>query len=235
MSERKKILLIEDEGHIAQGLAFNLRKLGHEVEIASDGKQGLERWAQGGHDLIVLDLMLPIIEGQEILKRIRQSDKETPVIILSARDRPQDKVEGLSLGAFDYLTKPFHLDEFLLRVTGLLKRHSHHPAEEEQKLFSFGPHQVDFKNNVAHSQGKDIELTEQEKKLLRFFTQRPNESLGREELLKAVWGYSEGVESRTIDNFIVRLRKYFEKDPRIPRFFTSQRGKGYRFDPEGKE
>jgi len=168
---RKKILVIEDETHIAEGLVLNLSLQGHEVKAAEDGPSGLRLWETFKPDLIVLDVMLPGMDGLRLLNRIREQDEDIPVLILSAKAATEDRIKGFQLGVDDYLTKPFDLDEFLLRV------------------------------------------------------------VSRETLLAEGWGYSRDTSTRTVDNFIVRLRRYFEPDPQNPIYFKSLRAMGYMFDP----
>ncbi|MCG8686558.1 MAG: response regulator transcription factor, partial [Desulfobacterales bacterium] len=219
-AEKKRILVIEDEVHIADGIQLNLSIQGYDVTVAPDGIEGLETWRTWNPDLIVLDIMLPMIDGFSILKTIRQEDEKIPVLILSARGDTSDKVKGLKYGVDDYLSKPFDLEEFLLRVARLLKRKDwNEPADKKKKgshtlfqgdEYSFGDNHIDFITFKANCAAGEIILTEQEVTLLRIFIAHKGKPLSREMLLNAGWGYSRDTSTRTVDNFIVRFRKYFE-------------------------
>ncbi len=233
----KKILIVEDESHIAEGVAFNLRKEGFEVKIAVNGVEALDFWQSYKPDLLILDLMLPLLDGFGVLEQVRKVNQKIPILILSARNQAADKLRGFKEGVDDYLTKPFELDEFLARVQRLLIRSSWN-SDEQGKLenslgdnYSFGPHVINFKEHLAVTPTKTFQLTEQEIKLLKLFFLNPQKALSREDLLNAGWGYKGRMETRTVDNFIVRLRKYFEEDNKNPRYFKSVRGKGYMFYP----
>ncbi len=231
----KRILIIEDEAHIAEGLKLNLSLKGFEAIIAEDGMSGLEIWETGHFDLIVLDIMLPGIDGFSVLQRIRLTDEKIPVLILSAKTDPADRIKGLSCGVDDYLTKPFELEEFLLRVERLLTRASWSQSGQPQpslETYSFGGNTIDFTASTAECQKGKIALTDQEVRLLKLFITNKNKPLSRKTLLEIGWGYSGQTTSRTVDNFIVRLRKYFEKNPRKPKYFKSQRAVGYVFSPD---
>lgn len=239
-AEKKRILVIEDEAHIADGIRLNLSLQGYQVKVATDGIDGLEQWREWEPALIVLDIMLPMIDGFSILKTIRQTDEKIPVLILSARGDTKDKVRGLRYGVDDYLSKPFDLDEFLLRVERLLTRSgwNENPKHESKQsceifngdFFQFGENQIDFVSFKAICAAGEIILTDQEIILLKLFIANRGKPLSRQMLLSAGWGYSEQISTRTVDNFIVRFRKYFEKDPKKPRFFISRRSVGYIFD-----
>lgn len=242
---QKKILIIEDDRHIAEGLELNLSLQGFEVEIAPDGNTGLEKWHTWRPHLIILDIMLPGIDGLEILKNIRLEDEHIPILILSAKATADDKIKGLSNGVDDYLTKPFNLEELILRVERLLtrslwqQRPGPGPTLEENAItsgsYSFGNNKIDFTTSTAQCQKGLINLTEQEVKLLKVFILNKNRPLSRQILLEIGWGYASDASSRTVDNFIVRLRKYFEDDPKNPIFFKSRRSIGYIFSPENSE
>ena len=240
--DKKRILVIEDEAHIADGIRLNLSIQGFEVKIAPDGIAGLELWRSWKPDLIILDIMLPMIDGFSILKTIRKEDEKIPVLILSARGDTKDKVKGLKYGVDDYLSKPFDLEEFLLRVERLLKKKTWYKDENknnnlEYKTFdgdtySFGSNHIDFITFKADCAAGQIVLTEQEIILLKLFIANKGKPLSREMLLTAGWGYSKDTTTRTVDNFIVRFRKYFEKTPKEPVYFISRRSVGYVFDHE---
>ncbi len=238
--EKERILVIEDESHIADGIRLNLTIQGYEVNIASDGIDGLEKWRSWEPDLIVLDIMLPMIDGFSILKNIRQEDDKIPVLILSAKGDAKDKVKGLRFGVDDYLSKPFDLEEFLLRIERLLKKKKWYgdnkkSSKPECKMFEgdyyeFGDNKIDFVTHKAQCMLGEIILTEQEAVLLKIFIANEKKPLSREILLNAGWGYSRDTSTRTVDNFIVRFRKYFEKDPKKPTYFISRRSVGYVFN-----
>lgn len=239
----KRILVIEDDAHIAEGIDLNLSLHGFEVSVAGDGFSGLARWHSWGPDLIVLDIMLPGVDGLSILKKIRETDERIPILILSAKSAADDKIKGLSFGVDDYLAKPFNLDEFLLRVERLLTRASWYGRPGDggdlggtvPDVYEFGGNRIEFATFTALGINGKISLTEQEAKLLKLFVSNPGQPLSREKLLAAGWGYSRLISTRTVDNFIVRFRKYFEKNPRQPDYFKSLRSVGYVFDPDGRQ
>jgi DNA-binding response OmpR family regulator len=232
----KRILLVEDECHIAEGLLLNLQLSGYEVKWADSGTAGLSAWKHWSPDLVVLDIMLPGVDGFSVLRSIRQENERLPVLILSAKNAPEDRVKGLEWGSDDYLSKPFNLDEFLLRVDRLLKRDSwqkQSSVKERTELvdqYQFGENYIDFTQAVAQCKGKTISLTEQELRLLRLFIANRGKTLSRGDILELAWGFSKSLTTRTVDNFVARFRKYFEEDPKHPRFFKSRRSVGYVFD-----
>jgi two-component system, OmpR family, alkaline phosphatase synthesis response regulator PhoP len=238
-SGAKRILVIEDDVHIAEGLKLNLSLHGYEVSVAENGVSGLRKWRELKPDLIVLDIMLPVIDGLSVLQSVRLEDERVPILILSAKAEPDDKIKGLSCGVDDYLSKPFNLEEFLLRVERLLVRASWSMREDvlsvktdsySYKKYSFGGNTIDFEKSVAICRAGKIVLTEQEIKLLKLFIANRGKTLSRKKLLEIGWGYTGITTTRTVDNFIVRFRKYFEVDPRKPRYFKSLRLVGYLFD-----
>lgn len=235
-SGKKRILIIEDEIHIAEGLKLNLSLQGYEVDIALDGVSGLQKWKTQQPHLIVLDIMLPGIDGLSILRSIRLSDERLPILILSAKGSSEDRVRGLTYGVDDYLAKPFNLEEFLLRVERLLARDSwagetgKTDSALQPRTYNFGTNRIDFGASTADCREGRITLTEQEVKLLKLFIANRGKPLSRKQLLKIGWGYTGIMNTRTVDNFIVRLRKYFEDDPRQPVYFRSLRSVGYVFD-----
>lgn len=236
----KRILIIEDDVHIAEGLKLNLTLQGYEVSIAGSGTQGLQMWKLGNPDLVVLDIMLPGMDGLSVLRHIRLEDEKLPVLILSAKGGSDDRIKGFSYGVDDYLAKPFNLEEFLLRVERLLMRASwsgHAEAGEPADLtghkpYTFGGNTIDFETKTAYGKQGMIQLTDQEVRLLRTFIMNRKKPLSRKTLLEVCWGYSGVTSTRTVDNFIVRLRKYFEDDPQNPVYFRSLRSIGYIFDHE---
>ncbi|MCG6909295.1 MAG: response regulator transcription factor [Deltaproteobacteria bacterium] len=239
---KKRILIVEDDHHIAEGLRLNLSLQGYDVMTAENGNAGLKAWKHWQPDLIVLDIMLPGIDGLSVLRSIRLEDERLPILILSAKAATDYKVKGLSYGVDDYLTKPFSLEEFLLRVERLLTRLSWYEENgtgntllnQVESVHVFGSNRIDFNTLTAHNRKGEIHLTEQEAKLLKLFVMNEGKPLSRKKLLEIGWGYTHGTTTRTVDNFIVRFRKYFEKNPKKPAHFKSLRSIGYVFhaDPE---
>lgn len=239
-TDKKRILVIEDEAHIAEGIKLNLALQGYVVKIAADGVAGIDLWKEWQPDLIVLDIMLPGIDGLAVLQNIRLEDERLPVLILSAKATDRDRIKGFSLGVDDYLAKPFNLEEFLLRVERLLTRvawenESQARAAVQTRSFTptyeFGDNRIEFETATARCRAGQITLTEQELKLLKLFIIHHGKPLSRKKILEIGWGYTGGMTTRTVDNFIVRFRKYFEDDPKVPAHFKSVRSVGYRFDP----
>jgi len=230
------ILIIEDDLHIAEGLRLNLSLQGYVVDIATDGVDGMRQWREKRPDLIVLDIMLPGINGLAILRSIRLEDDRLPVLILSAKSASEDRVRGLTYGVDDYIGKPFDLEEFLLRVDRLItrarwSRDADNGGPSALKTFDFGNNRIDFDTGTARCRMGTITLTDQETRLLKLFVTHPDKPLSRSELLNIGWGYTHLTSTRTVDNFIVRLRKYFEDDPKQPVYFRSLRSVGYVFTP----
>lgn len=238
-STKKRILVIEDEAHIAEGLKLNLSLQGYEVQIAENGSAGLRQWKAWSPDLIVLDIMLPGIDGLSVLRNIRLEDERIPILILSARGASEDRIKGLAHGVDDYISKPFNLEEFLLRVDRLLTRVSwnksgFHSADTSSapRQYTFGENRIDFNTSTAVCKGNEIRLTEQEVKLLKLFITNRGKPLSRDKLLEIGWGYTGKTTTRTVDTFMVRLRRYFEINPKKPAYFKSLRSVGYIFDHE---
>jgi DNA-binding response OmpR family regulator len=228
-----KILLVEDEETLALGMEFNLTDEGYRVEWAKDGKQALLLFESKEYDLIILDIMLPFYDGFEIAKIVRSKKPQIPILMLTARTTPEDKVMGLETGADDYMTKPFHLDELLLRIKGMLKRKMWYKSSSlVQPVYKFGNNEVDFENLNAKCDSKKIILTQREAMLLKYLIENKGKIVSRKELLENVWHVSSEIETRTVDNFISRLRKYFEPDPNNPRYILSIRSAGYSFVDE---
>lgn len=235
MENRKNILVIEDEAHIAEGLRLNLSLQGYNVEVSEDGVEALNVWEEKGDqlDLIVLDLMLPKLDGYSVLKKIRSQNEKIPILVLSAKDGSVDKVRCLSGGVDDYLSKPFHLEEFLLRVKRLLTKSDWYKVDnvsEVESVYIFGDNKIDFAKSSAYGRDGEIKLTPKEIDVLKIFISNKGKPLSRKDLLEQGWGYDQGTSTRTLDNFIVRFRKYFEEDPKNPVYFKSLRSVGYVFD-----
>jgi DNA-binding response OmpR family regulator len=221
------LLLVEDEPHIAQGLIFNLEAEGYLVEHFVSGEDALVALANKSYALLVLDLMLPGIDGVAVCQSLRNQGNMIPILMLTARAADEDRISGLSSGADDYLVKPFNLKEFLLRIAALLRRSNWPPAPSD--VIHLGNNSVNLDTRQVETAHGSFELTEQEIKVLRMFVEREGSILSRGELLKQAWGMAPDTETRTLDNFIVRLRKYFEKNPSKPKLFRTVRGRGYRF------
>ncbi|MCB9480936.1 MAG: response regulator transcription factor [Desulfobacteraceae bacterium] len=224
----KKILIIEDEFHIADGIKLNLELCGYKCFTANTGNDGLKKLNTHKPDLVILDLMLPDKDGVEILKKIRSDDRFFPVLILSARGEVEDRKLGFIFGCDDYMSKPFDLEELELRVKRLLFRYE--DSNEHGEFFEFGRNRIDFRKRIAITENQEISLTEQELNILKYLFSNSGKPVTREEILINALGYEVDVQSRTIDNFIVRFRKYFEKNPKKPKFFKSIRSVGYMFD-----
>jgi two-component system alkaline phosphatase synthesis response regulator PhoP len=233
-----RVLVVEDNAHLAAGVMENLRAEGYEVSVAGDGEQALEWLRQQSCALIVLDVMLPGIDGFGVCRTLREQGNNTPVLFLTARGDPADRVHGLEAGGDDYLSKPFHLQEFLLRVRAILRRWDWYrsaSATADTAVLRFGGNDVDFRAFRARSwNGEAQELTEKEAMILKVLAEHAGEIVSREDLLERVWGYDVFPSTRTVDNFILRLRKRFEKDPANPRHFLTVWGVGYRFLSEGE-
>ncbi len=233
MSEDKKpsVLLVEDEENLHEALKLNLELEGYEVTSAFDGAAALRTLQNEYFDLIILDIMLPEVDGISITETVRISNNEVPILILSARNSSADRVLGLKKGADDYLTKPFNLEELLLRVHKLINKNK--KLQERSSIgdtYSFGSNTIDFKAQEASSRsGEKIQLSKKETMLLKLLIENKNEVVPREKILQAVWGYNVYPTTRTIDNFILNFRKYFEEDSRNPRYFHSVRGVGYKY------
>jgi len=223
---------VEDEANIARPLQFNLEQEGYEVHSTPSGKEALTLYDCGRFDLIILDLMLEEVDGFEVARRIRQRDPRLPILMLTARSAAEDRIHGFELGADDYIIKPFHLRELLLRVERMIERTTWFAGTvPPSRSVIIGRSHVDLDRLRGEGPRGPLQLTALEADLLQALTSQPNRVLSRGELLEKVWGYDSSVETRTVDNFIVRLRKYFEEEPDRPRHFISMRGKGYMYIP----
>ncbi|MGD0584237.1 MAG: response regulator transcription factor [Oryzomonas sp.] len=228
-NDKPHILLVEDEIHLARGICFNLEEEGFRVSHFDSGEKALVTLEVEHFDLIILDVMLPGMDGFQVCRAVRKLDPRVPILMLTARSEDSDRVEGLENGADDYLTKPFNLMEFLLRVKGMLRRSSWYRPEPVEEGYRFGDNEVFLLSYRARTAQGEIDLTEMEVRVLSLFFQKEGEIIPRGELLQSVWGYTSDTETRTLDNFIVRLRRYFEPDPGKPVHFQTVRGVGYRF------
>lgn len=237
--DQARILVVEDEAHIAAGLKLNLELEGYAVQVAKSVRETASYLVHNNaFDLIILDVMLPDGDGFALCRKLREAGDFTPVIMLTARNSADDRVRGLNTGADDYLAKPFELAELLARVRSALRRRSwgarEAGAEPTQGVLRFGRAVVNFDTHEATAFDKPVRLTQLELDLLRYFSKHPNRVLSRETLLQQVWKLRNAPNTRSVDNFIVRLRRYFEPVPDKPIYFLSHRGAGYKFVPEGK-
>ncbi|MEO1481941.1 MAG: response regulator transcription factor [Myxococcota bacterium] len=228
----ERILVIEDDPSIAQGLSRNLKFEGYSVQVVSDGEEGLVTAVDNTPDLVLLDVMLPRMNGFEVLRELRRLELEIPVIMLTAKGEELDKVRGLDLGADDYLTKPFALGELLARIRAVLRRKQR--FEQKHECVAIGRATVDFKARRLSVDGEEITVTSKEIDLLQLFVSREGEALERREIVSKVWGYDYEGTDRTLDNFVSRLRQKIELDPAKPCHFCTVRGIGYRFVGGGK-
>jgi two-component system alkaline phosphatase synthesis response regulator PhoP len=232
MADKKfSILLVEDEENLHEALKLNLELEGYEVTSAFDGAAALKAVENEYFDLIIMDVMLPEIDGISVSERIRLQGNEVPILILSAKNSSADRILGLKKGADDYLTKPFNLEELLLRVHKLINKSKRISSKEGfADEYSFGKNTINFKAlEATNKQGKKFLLTKKEAMLLKLLVENKNEVVPREKILQAVWGYNVYPTTRTIDNFILNFRKYFEDDSRNPKYFHSVRSIGYKF------
>ncbi len=223
-----RVLVVEDDVGIASFVKKGLREAAFAVDWAANGIDGAHLAATEHYDLMVLDLMLPGLDGLSILRKVRAQGIQTPIICLTARDSVEDRVQGLNLGADDYITKPFDLDEFLARVNAVLRRSR--PSADDLVL---GAIRIDFISHTAKRGDSDIHLTHREFELLKYLAERPGRVVGREELLKELWEYPDAALTRSVDHAIARLRRKVEADPQQPRFIHTAVGFGYSLTPDG--
>jgi two-component system alkaline phosphatase synthesis response regulator PhoP len=225
------ILVVEDDPHLAAGVVENLRAEGYAVDRVDNGRAALQTLETDAYALVLLDVMLPELDGFSVCRTLRERGDNTPVLFLTARGDPADRVRGLEAGGDDYLPKPFHLKELLLRVRAILRRWDwYHRAAAETSVLCFGENEVDFRAFRARAwNGLTQELTEKEAMILKVLAEHPGQIVSREDLLERVWGYDVFPSTRTVDNFILRLRRRFERDPANPRHFLTVWGVGYRF------
>ena len=244
MSQEMTILVVEDEAHLAEGLLFNLRAEGYQAQLAADGETALEILASRPIDAVILDVMLPGRDGFSVAAELRARQNYIPILMLTARGRSEDILLGFGAGADDYLAKPFDLSVLLARLRGLLRRMAWprperspapgdpSPAIEAPSSFNFAGRSIDFDSLELTGPDKVVRLTLMESDLLRYLVRNPGRIVSRKELLEQVWRVREDTDTRAIDNFIVRLRRYIEDDPAAPVFLVTVRGIGYRFLPE---
>lgn len=231
-----RLLLVEDEPNLARGIRENLEAEGYYVVVVSDGRLALTRIRQEEFGLIILDVMLPGLDGFSVCETMRREGRDTPVLFLTAKGGPNERIRGLEAGGDDYLAKPFQLRELLLRVSAILRRRLRYDAMTAlEPVLRFGGNEFDFRSFQGHSfNGRDQLLTQKEAMILKELVQRRGTVVWRDELLEKVWGNDVLPSTRTIDNFVLRLRKRFEPDPENPRYFHTVRGVGYRFTGDGE-
>lgn len=229
-----RVLLVEDEEHLNEAIKLNLEMEGYEVVSVFKGKEALNKFRQGRFDLIILDVMLPEINGFDICQTIRLEDKTTPILFLTAKNSGQDRIMGLKIGGDDYLAKPFNLEELILRVGNLIKRSVlNSTPERDTEEYKIGENKINFKSYlVLESNGKEHKLTQRQLKLLKLLIDKKNQVVSRQEILEKIWGYDVYPSTRTIDNVILSFRKIFEKNLPANTYFKSVRGVGYKFTPD---
>ena len=230
-----RILLVEDEEHLQHVIKMNLELEGYEVVTTNNGKQALKIFDEQRFNMLILDVMLPEMDGFTLCEQIRLRNHEVPILFLTAKDSYKNKIEGLKKGADDYITKPFNLEEFLLRV-GVLVKHSLKGTEEAKDLmrYEFGENEIDFVSYKAKCKEGTVDLSKKEVDILRLLIERKGQVVSRNEILQFVWGYDVFPSTRTIDNFILNFRKLFEQNPKNPVYFLSVRGVGYKFGGENE-
>ena len=230
MATKQRILLVEDEEHLLEAIKLNLELEGYKVTTANDGKKALKVFKEERFNLIILDVMLPEIDGFQVAETIRLENTEVPIMFLTAKNTSEDKVTGLKKGADDYLVKPFNLEELILRVNNLVKRGLSGEEKKELNTYKIGDNTIYFNSfELRNGDGSVTPLTKKETMLLKLLIERRNEAVSREQILETVWNYDVYPSTRTIDNFILTFRKYFEPDQKNPVYFHSIRGVGYKF------
>jgi len=227
----KRILLVEDEATLSRLLCDRLETEGYSVVTCADGEQGLDRASAGGMDLLVLDIRLPGRDGFEICQELRRQRIDIPILMLTARGDLKDRVKGLKIGADDYLSKPFEVEELLARIEALLRRAGKQPTQQSAPPFCFADITVDLDNQEMRRGGQSIELTAKEFALLRHFITHPNRHLSRDAILREVWGYTHLPNTRTVDLHVSQLRQKIEASPKEPRHILTAFGSGYKFVP----
>jgi len=228
----KTILLVEDDSNLADGLVMNLEAEGYQVMHIDHGRDAFAEFGRGNFDLVLLDIMLPGVDGLSICRQIREGGSTVPILFLTARDRTEEKVEGLLAGGDDYITKPFSLSELMARIQGIFRRQAWLATTEmTSEVYSFDGRQVNFATFEAEGPGGKFTLTRKECMVVKYLVERAGQVISRDQLLDAVWGYHIYPTNRTIDNFILKLRKIFEDDPPDPKYIETIRGVGYRFQP----
>jgi two-component system, OmpR family, alkaline phosphatase synthesis response regulator PhoP len=226
---KKRILLVEDEKHLAETIKLNLEIDEYHPIVVHDGLSAITRFKEQRFDLVILDIMIPNIDGIAVCENIRLHDINVPILFLSAKSSAEDRILGLKKGGDDYITKPFNLEELMLRIHKLIERNDEGAKKAAATEYTFGNNYVNFVSYEATGNQGTFSLTKKEALLLKLLIENKNEVVSREKILQTVWGYSVYPSTRTIDNFILAFRKYFEPDPKNPTFFKSLRGVGYKF------
>lgn len=234
MTKIYRILLVEDEADLAELIRINLEIEGYKVSVASHGAIAIQRLKSESFDLVIMDIMMPSMDGITATQHIRLTNNDIPIMILSASNSSKDRISGLKAGADDYMSKPFELEEMMLRVQKLIRRTQQHLPRLSLQEYRFGSNYIDFNSYKAKGRQGDFKLTKKEAQLLKLLIEKKNQVVTREEILKTVWGYTVFPSTRTIDNFILAFRKYFEDDAKNPRHFLSMRGVGYKYSEEGE-
>ena len=233
-----RILIVEDEQHLAEGLRFNLQAEGHDAVVSADGERALQLLLDEhiAVDVVILDVMLPGKDGFAVASALRAAGQYVPILMLTARARPEDVLRGFEAGADDYLPKPFELAILIARINGLLRRRRWNekepsPAPQPDDTYSFAGRTLDFRSMQLHARGESHQLTQMECELLRYLVKNAGRPVSRRTILEDVWGLHEDTDTRAIDNFVVRLRRYLEERPSSPKFLLTVRGVGYKFEP----
>lgn len=230
-----RILIVEDERHLADGLRFNLEAESYEADVVETGEEAMEKLREASaYDLLVLDVMLPGVDGFTVMSQLRQAGNLIPTLMLTARSRPEDVLHGFEAGADDYLPKPFELSILLARIRSLLRRSSWNRQRPARDVYEFAGRTIDFDNLALNVGDRTLQLTLMEANLLRFLIEHEGQAVSRRTMLDRVWGVHEDTDTRAIDNFIVRLRRYIEEDPTHPRHLLTVRGVGYKFVAGGR-
>lgn len=234
MTKTYRILLVEDEADLAELIRINLELEGYKVALASHGAIAIQKLKSESFDLVVMDIMMPSMDGITATQHIRLTNNDIPIMILSASNSSKDRINGLKAGADDYMSKPFELEELILRIQKLIRRTQAALPRLTLQEYEFGGNKIDFNSYMATGKNGEFKLTKKESQLLKLLIEKKNQVVTREEILKTVWGYTVFPSTRTIDNFILAFRKYFEVDSKNPKYFLSLRGVGYKFSEDGK-
>ena len=230
---KRRILVVEDDAHLADGLRINLELEGYEPILAVSAEAGLETWRAGGLDLILLDVMLPGMDGFEMCRLIRRDGDRVPILFLTARSAGLDRIRGLDEGGDDYIAKPFDLQELLARIKSIFRRQDWFAGHEPAPVLRIGRTDVDLRKYIATTGGRSVDLKEKEVMILRLLAEHVGEPVDRETILDRVWGFGAYPTTRTVDNFILSLRKIVEEDPKKPRHIQTVHGVGYRLADDG--
>jgi len=223
-----KILVVDDEQNMRTGLKDNLEFEGYNVDTANDGEQGLKKILENSYNLVILDVMMPKMSGFDVCKNVRKNGLNTPIILLTAKGEEIDKVVGLEIGADDYVTKPFSLRELLARVKAILRRGDNLVMDEELREIKIGKLEINFAGYIAKTRNRAVQMSHKEFEILHYLWKKRNSTVSRDSLLTEIWGYDETPTTRTVDNFILKLRQKIETDPNHPQFILTVHGIGYK-------